>query len=433
MKPWWHELPLACRFTAESVFSTRRSARFQSQTFQDFEVMMSIDGADPTCEAICRRYLIDSRFRMIVQPERLGWVGNINWLHSHAETEFWYFHQQDDLAHKTYVQVLVETIDRLPTASLVYCDLAPMGRITKPFEPEPPVLGSTAYIRLMAMLHEHLVAFPLRGLIRRQALQIAGPIPSNAVDNYGVDITWLAAIALSGELYRVPRELYLKRYHDRNTESRWWGWSRERKLEAWPHHCVDMLNQALRVDGTVQEMRLLWLAATERLTSASVARTFVDLSAISADDCRQLLSSFLSLAEASEVHDIPSLLDADWATIHGWTEAIHWTPASSVEIVGYGPNPVEAGEPFNQQPDGSSAIWLRASRVLAPGTRIRFGNAELMTVIRGPLATAIVPATATARERDIPTVLVGADGAQRSNVVTFKVMAQRDCVHPSVE
>jgi hypothetical protein len=29
------------------------------------------------CEAICERFLTDSRFRLVVQPVRLGWNGNV--------------------------------------------------------------------------------------------------------------------------------------------------------------------------------------------------------------------------------------------------------------------------------------------------------------------------------------------------------------------
>src|ERR1700730_8159359 len=109
------------RFVEETLRS------IQNQTYEDFQVVLSIDGPDPICEAICKPFLDDGRFRMVVQPERLGWVGNLNWLLSQVESEFWYYHQQDDLAHETYLEVLVQSIDRLPSAALVYCDVVPMG------------------------------------------------------------------------------------------------------------------------------------------------------------------------------------------------------------------------------------------------------------------------------------------------------------------
>ena len=79
------------RFLAETLHC------IEAQTYRDFCVLMSLDGPDPACEAICRPFLDDSRFRLVVQPRRLGWVGHFNWLLSQAEGDFWYYHQQDDL------------------------------------------------------------------------------------------------------------------------------------------------------------------------------------------------------------------------------------------------------------------------------------------------------------------------------------------------
>ena len=50
----------------------------QQQSHRDLDVIMSIDGPDPVCEAICERFLTDSRFRLVVQPVRLGWNGNVS-------------------------------------------------------------------------------------------------------------------------------------------------------------------------------------------------------------------------------------------------------------------------------------------------------------------------------------------------------------------
>src|SRR5689334_3859844 len=82
--------------------------RVEKQTHRNLEVIISLDGPDPVCEEICTRFLADPRFRMVVQPERLGWEGNISWLMSQAQGAFWYFQQQDDLVDATYVEVLLD-------------------------------------------------------------------------------------------------------------------------------------------------------------------------------------------------------------------------------------------------------------------------------------------------------------------------------------
>ena len=136
----------------------------QAQTYRDFEVLISIDGPDPACERIGAKFLKDTRFRMMVQPERLGWVGNLNWLLSRVATDYWYFHQQDDLTAPDYVEILLDHARANPSAALVYCDIVPFGRIETPLAQAGAVRGSTAYIRMMTLLHEHFPAFAFRGL-----------------------------------------------------------------------------------------------------------------------------------------------------------------------------------------------------------------------------------------------------------------------------
>jgi GT2 family glycosyltransferase len=404
-------------FVAEALES------IQNQSYREFEAIISMDGPDPVCEEICRQFLGDSRFRLVVQPERLGWVGNINWLMSQARGDFWYFHQQDDLTAPEYLEVLVDHAQRAPQAALVFCDMVPFGRIEGRFEQPPSLLGATAFIRQMAMLHEQLSAFAFRGLTRTEALRRAGPIPNNDCNDFGVDTTWLAAIALSGELHRVPLELYRKRYHTNNTESGWWAWGKETRLEAWPCHCVNMLEQALRVEGTVEESRLLWLAAVERLTSPLTAGAFLPLIELTRAERAVLLDSFIDRAKASALHDIPVLLDASWDAICDWTRGVFYLPANTpVEIVDFGPNPVVRGRSFNTQPDGSSAIWVHVSRRVRLGSRLLLGSAPLDTVIRGMVLTATVPASLTAEAADLPLQVLAPDGQPLSQPVTFLVL-----------
>ena len=61
-------------------------------------------------------------------------------------------------------------------------------------------------------------------------------------------------------------------------------------------------------------------------------------------------------------------------------------------IQAFGPTPVVAGKPFNVQPDGSSAMWMRLSSSANAKTSIVFRNQKLKTVAAGNLLSARVPA-----------------------------------------
>jgi len=396
----------------------------QAQTHREFQVVLSIDGPDPACEEICRRFLADPRFRMAVQPARLGWVGNLNWLLTRVSTDFWYYHQQDDLTAPDYLETLLDHALANPSAALVYCDMVPFGRIEGPFAQPASVRGDTAYMRLMTLLHEHFPAFAFRGLTRAAAVREAGVVPVNDFGNFGSDICWLAGVARAGELLHVALPLYRKRYHSENTESKWWEWPRETRLAAWSAHCVHMLEQALRTGASTQERRMLWLAAVERLTSAPAASYFLDIAALTKPDREALFEGFLDRARASTVVlDLPELLEADWRELHDWARGLYWVPSGAAfEIEGFGPEKVPAGRPFNAQADGSSAIWVRISRWAEPGLALSLGGEVLATVLDGRVLTAVVPPALTERPGPLPLLAVGPDGSPRCAPALLEVL-----------
>ncbi|UGB44999.1 hypothetical protein LQ772_13520 [Frateuria edaphi] len=66
----------------------------------------------------------------------------------------------------------------------------------------------------------------------------------------------------------------------------------------------------------------------------------------------------------------------------------------SLKIVGFGPKRIEAGVPFNTQPDGSAAAWVRLDHpVDGSHATLEFDGTALHTVAKGSLVTAVVPAS----------------------------------------
>jgi head-tail adaptor len=98
--------------------------------------------------------------------------------------------------------------------------------------------------------------------------------------------------------------------------------------------------------------------------------------------------------------------------------------AQLLEIVALGPNPVQVGQPFNVQPNGASAIWVRASRNIPSDSQIRLGDSILNTTIQGALATAGVPISIIQQAGNLPVSLVGLDGKARSNIASLEVKQQ---------
>jgi hypothetical protein len=66
---------------------------------------------------------------------------------------------------------------------------------------------------------------------------------------------------------------------------------------------------------------------------------------------------------------------------------------TSLEFEGWGPGSTKPGQGFNQQRDGSSAFWVRATTDLPPGVFLTFAGIPLLSTRNGPLITgALIPA-----------------------------------------
>jgi glycosyltransferase involved in cell wall biosynthesis len=309
------------RFVEETLASVQR------QTHRAIEVIVSLDGPDDAAERLCRPFLSDPRFRLVVQPARLGWVRHLNWLMARVRTPFWCYQQQDDLLDPCYLEVLLDYARTAPEAAVVYCDIAAFGSFETTFV-QPSVTGS-AVSRQLALLCEHQAAVAFRGLTRAEALAQAPHIPGNTIGSFACDTAWMAAMARWGELRRVPVTLYRKRYHDANEHTRWSRWSLKKRIRAWVVHCAVMLEQAMLVEATTYERRLLWLAAVGRLISPRTAGRYLPIAEFGAAARTAVLDAFFEHVQTDHGRALPELLGAQWDEIRLWSREFYREPATS--------------------------------------------------------------------------------------------------------
>ena len=311
------------------AFIAETLAAIQGQTHRDLRVLISIDGPDDDSEEACRPFLDDARFELVVQPENLGWVENLNWLMARVNTDFWCYQQQDDLLDRRYLETLIAEAARAPEAAVVYSDIRQFGDQSG-WIGQPSVTGG-AVARQLSLLLDHEAAVAFRGLTRADALGRAR-VRRNSADDFAADTTWMAAVALVGELRRVPGELYRKRYHPSNVHSAWGRWAPERRARAWVVHCADMLERAMEVDSTVSERWLLWLAVVERLGSRRAASVYLEDALTSSSGPPPLLDDFLFHVRHERLLDIPALLNSPWRAVRRQTRAarggVRWSRTS---------------------------------------------------------------------------------------------------------
>jgi glycosyltransferase involved in cell wall biosynthesis len=185
-------------YVAETLESIR------AQSFTNMRVLISIEGGDERSYEVCRRYADDPRFELVQQPRRLGWPGNFNWLLSQLREDFLCYWQQDDLCDPAYLETLLAHAMRHPEATVVYSDIQHFGAKSSIVQHQS-VLGAPLS-RVLDQI-ERSGAVPLRGVIRREAILAAGPIPEGRKQ----ETVWLVSLAREGELHRIPQTLYRRR------------------------------------------------------------------------------------------------------------------------------------------------------------------------------------------------------------------------------
>ncbi len=112
------------------VEETLESAR--AQTLTDISILVSVDSSDDRSAEICSAFAArDPRFEVVVQPARLGWVGNVNWLLRHVQSEYASLLPHDDLIMPSYLERLIEgsRIGPRQSSPSATCDLRRRERL----------------------------------------------------------------------------------------------------------------------------------------------------------------------------------------------------------------------------------------------------------------------------------------------------------------
>jgi len=206
----------------------------RTQTYPHLDVLISVDAGDMESARACEPFLQrDSRFRMTVQPTRLGWADNTGWTMRQRRGEFYLFNQHDDQTSPDYVASLVEDAVRFPDASVCFAEMHSSGLRTLV---QPGVVLSGTPVERATTYLEHLDHVPFRGLIRSSALaRTAGLLLAdfNPFDSFGSEIRLMTELALLGEFRFVPGPVYYKRLHGKNIHLTRNKWSEQQQLLAW--------------------------------------------------------------------------------------------------------------------------------------------------------------------------------------------------------
>jgi glycosyltransferase involved in cell wall biosynthesis len=215
---------------AESfVDATLRS--LAAQTYPRFEVLVSDDASTDATATICERFAAgDSRFRVLRQEHRLGWVGNTNALLRAADGEYQLFACHDDLLAPTYVACLVDELERDSGAVLAFSDgeiVQLDGRVEGWSFTELDGIHHRLE-RAVTIVRQPLGwAVPYHGLFRASAAARIGGLRRHRAGEFGADWPWLLRMSLRGGFVRVAERLFRKVCYPQGLARSWgssaWG------------------------------------------------------------------------------------------------------------------------------------------------------------------------------------------------------------------
>lgn len=202
----------------------------QQQDCQDFRVVISVDNNDFDTAEVCRAFLKDSRFSMVIQERHLGWAANINWLMAQGDYEFFCYWQHDDFASHGYLSALLKAADENPSAICFYSDIQWIGDDVRR-DVCPSVTGFP--INRALFFVESMNGIPFRGLIRKESIERTGPIRLTSFESSQEEFLWLATLAREGNLCRVKGPLYFKRRRKDSTSAKFDQRDRDWKRSVW--------------------------------------------------------------------------------------------------------------------------------------------------------------------------------------------------------
>ncbi|MEM7353606.1 MAG: glycosyltransferase [Acidobacteriota bacterium] len=218
------------------VIPLYRSARFLDNISANLEEMPpSVEvllsdrhGDDDALDRLEDRHRGDRRLRFLRGADRLDWVEHLNLLLHEARGTYWRFLPHDDRTTGDALKALVDCLDAHPDTLLAYgptraidLDGTALPELDT-WQPHP--IDNDDPWRLGLLLDCYARGHfngAFKGLVRRAEVLRHHLWIRPTRDSIHAERIWLAALGLVGRFRFVPDAVYVKRYYEGSTSSRW--------------------------------------------------------------------------------------------------------------------------------------------------------------------------------------------------------------------
>jgi len=189
-----------------------------SQTFEDFELIISDNASTDKTEEICRAYIgQDKRIYYYRNEENKGSAPNFNRVFELSSGEYFKWAAYDDLYAPDFLMKCVEVLDQDPNVILCQSQVSIIdehGEFIQNYDIQLKTDSPKRHERFHELLSKHL-CYQIFGVIRASALK---KIPS--LGSYGhADGILLLRLGLLGQFYEIPEYLFFSRKHPQQSMS----------------------------------------------------------------------------------------------------------------------------------------------------------------------------------------------------------------------
>lgn len=190
-----------------------------SQSFSDFELILSDNASTDATESISREYAArDPRVRYIRQPENRGGIWNFDFVLQQARGEYFMWAAVDDLWSENFIESLRDCLEADPKAvgaqgEYVRIDAEgnPFHEVTACHEMENP----SRFGRILTLARQKTTNMYIYGLFRTAVIQQIRPGPLPFTRNYAqlTEYPVLFYLGAAGTLRTERRARFFYRHH----------------------------------------------------------------------------------------------------------------------------------------------------------------------------------------------------------------------------
>jgi glycosyltransferase involved in cell wall biosynthesis len=182
-----------------------------TQSFEDFELVISDNASTDDTEAVCRAYAAgDPRVRYVRQSHNIGANPNWNAVRILARGKYFKWASANDRCDASFLAACVGVLEAHREVVLCYSETQLIDDDDRPLEVYDDPLAANAddpAARFLEVMDRLDLNNAFSGVIRSSALREVGELKAY----FGSDLPLMAALALRGKFHRTPGALFHRR------------------------------------------------------------------------------------------------------------------------------------------------------------------------------------------------------------------------------